>query len=114
MKKITPNFSQEEFMCRCGCGLMAINPALVQRLQVIHDIVSLPIEIWSGYRCKKHNTEVGGAKSSLHMLGNASDIHIKKYNMEDLAILLINWSGGFHFYKKENFIHIDIGTKRRW
>lgn len=114
MEKLTQNFSREEFTCRCGCGLMAINPAIVQRLQVIRDIVDLPIHILSGYRCNKHNLEVGGAKESQHMMGNAIDFRIEDYSMQHLAIMLDKWSGGFHFYQSNNFIHIDIGLKRRW
>ena len=114
MEKITENFSREEFVCKCGCGLMAINPAIVQRLQVIRDIVGKPISILSGYRCKKHNEEVGGAKESQHMMGNAVDFNIEEHSMGHLAIMLDKWSGGFHFYQSENFIHIDIGLRRRW
>jgi uncharacterized protein YcbK (DUF882 family) len=114
MEKITPNFYREEFTCRCGCGLMAINPAIVQRLQVIRDIVDLPVLILSGYRCKKHNDEIRGAKGSQHMLGNAIDFRIEEYSMRHLAIMLTSWSGGFHFYQAEDFIHIDVGPERRW
>jgi uncharacterized protein YcbK (DUF882 family) len=114
MEKITKNFSREEFKCKCGCGLMAINPAIVQRLQVIRDIVGLPITITSGYRCKKHNLEINGAKESQHMMGNAVDWTIKDYSMSSVALLLHEWSGGFHFYKDDNFIHTDIGPRRRW
>lgn len=114
MEKLTKNFNREEFKCRCGCGLMAINPAIVQRLQVIRDIVGLPIRILSGYRCPKHNKEVEGAAHSLHMMGNAIDFRIENYSMADLAKVLERWSGGFHFYRHENFIHIDIGFERRW
>lgn len=114
MERITKNFYREEFKCKCGCGLMAINPAIVQRLQVIRDIVDLPIMILSGYRCSKHNLEVDGAKYSQHMMGNAIDFRIENYPMKDLAEVLKNWSGGFHFYQPENFIHVDVGVERRW
>lgn len=114
MERITQNFYREEFKCKCGCGLMAINPAIVQRLQVIRDILDLPIHILSGYRCKKHNEEVKGAKESQHTFGNAVDWFIKDYPMNNLNVMLSEWSGGFHFYQAENFIHIDIGPRRRW
>ena len=115
LEKITQNFCREEFKCRCGkCGLMAINPFIVHRLQVIRDIINLPIHINSGYRCKKHNLKVGGAKNSLHMQGLAIDWYILDYPMSSIALMLEEWSGGFHFYEEYNFIHIDIGSKRRW
>lgn len=114
MEKLTHNFCREEFTCRCGCDYRAINPAIVQRLQVIRDIVDLPILILSGCRCKKHNTKIKGAQNSEHLIGNAVDFRIEEYSMQHLAIMLTEWSGGFNFYKPENFIHIDVGQKRRW
>ena len=112
--KITENFSKEEFACKCGCGFMEINPAIVQRLQVIRDVVGLPIDIISGCRCKKHNEECGGEEKSQHLLGNAIDFTIEGYDMSHLAALITKWSGGFHFYPAKNFIHVDVGMKRRW
>ena len=93
---------------------MAINPAVVHRLQVVRDIVKFPILICSGFRCLKHNTEVSGAKNSEHLHGNAIDWRIEDYAMSYVAQTLDNWSGGFHFYQPENFIHIDVGLRRRW
>jgi len=114
MEKLTQNFNREEFMCKCGCGLMAINPTIVQRLQVIRDIINVPIHVNSGYRCKKHNLEVGGAKESQHVLGNAIDWYTLDFPLDKIADMLVNWSGGFHFYAEYKFIHIDIGPRRRW
>lgn len=112
--KITENFSKEEFACKCGCGFMEINPAVVQRLQVIRDIVGLPIGIASGCRCSKRNDSVGGKPASQHLLGNAVDFTIEGYDMGRLSALIDKWSGGFHFYPGQNFIHVDVGERRRW
>lgn len=114
LEKITPNFSKKEFACKCGCGFAEINIALVNRLQVVRDIVGLPIRMLSGCRCKKHNEEVGGAKESQHALGNAGDWTIDNYPMKSVALMLNEWSGGFHFYEEKNFIHTDVGARRRW
>lgn len=114
MTKITPNFQDVEFTCRCGCGYMAINPDIVNRLQVIRDIIGLPIKINSGCRCEKHNKEVGGAPNSYHLRGMAIDWTVEEYHMATIARLLKDWSGGFHFYEGWNFIHIDMGERRRW
>jgi uncharacterized protein YcbK (DUF882 family) len=48
------------------------------------------------------------------MLGNAIDFRVKDYPMKTLALMLHEWSGGFHFYEDQNFIHVDIASKRRW
>ena len=93
---------------------MNINPFLVHRLQVIRDIVDLPIIVLSGCRCAKHNQEVGGEPNSQHLIGNASDWFIEDYSMKHIALMITKWSGGFHFYQEHNFIHTDIGPERRW
>ena len=44
-------------------------------LQPIRDEFKQPIVVSSGFRCKKLNTLVGGAKNSDHVYGCAADIH---------------------------------------
>ena len=46
----------------------------VEILQPIRDAWKAPIIITSGYRCKKLNDAVGGAKTSQHSVGEAADI----------------------------------------
>lgn len=45
-----------------------------QLLEKIRGVYKKPIIVTSGYRCKKLNDAVGGAKSSQHMKGQAADI----------------------------------------
>jgi len=77
MAKLSPHFDSEEFTCRCGCGLNAVEPKLIDVLEVIRVFTDAPITIQSGRRCAKHNRAVGGAKSSQHLIGAAADIKIK-------------------------------------
>ena len=113
MIQITQNFNLEEFSCPC-CGFNVINYFLVHRLQVVRDIIGIPMHVLSGCRCQKHNNEVGGKPESQHLLGNACDWTIEDYSMNHSSLLLHEWSGGFHFYPGDNFIHTDVGLKRRW
>jgi uncharacterized protein YcbK (DUF882 family) len=48
------------------------------------------------------------------MMGNAVDWYTLDYPLDKIAEMLVNWSGGFHFYKEYKFIHTDIGLRRRW
>lgn len=49
--------------------------ALVEEvLDPARDKLGKPIKVNSGYRCPKHNLEVGGAVNSQHMKGEAADI----------------------------------------
>jgi uncharacterized protein YcbK (DUF882 family) len=115
--KITENFSSEEFDCRCGCGKNNISPFVIHRLQVIRDIVKVPISIDSACRCEKHNKEVGGEPNSYHLYGLAVDWTIPESSLMLARVctnLIPDWSGGFHYYPDKNFCHTDIGPRRRW
>ena len=110
---ITHNFSRHEFACKCGCGLDNIDNQIVHRLQVVRDILGVKITINSGCRCKEHNYAVGGKPASLHLEGMAIDWTVEdEEKLMEAGSLLANWSGGFHHYS--NFVHTDIGRKRRW
>ncbi|MFA5458050.1 MAG: D-Ala-D-Ala carboxypeptidase family metallohydrolase [Synergistaceae bacterium] len=109
--KITRGFRSTEFDCHC-CGKNFIDLGIVHRLQVLRDILQVPIIVTSGYRCGRHNREIGGAPNSMHLKGWAVDWTCSK--IEEAARLCENWSGGFHYYPEEKFIHTDIGPRRRW
>lgn len=74
----TKNFKPAEFACPCGCNTNEMQQAFVEILQRIRDNVGSSMPITSGYRCPKHNSEVGGKKNSAHTRGWAVDIGIKK------------------------------------
>jgi len=67
-----------------------------------------PMVISSGYRCKKHNKEVGGVPNSAHLRGLAADIAIPndeyRYRLLNLAMLFDIPRIGIG----KNFIHLDI------
>jgi hypothetical protein len=110
---ITKNFSRHEFTCHCGCGFDSIDERIVHRLQVVRDILQVPITINSGCRCLKHNYSVGGKPASFHLEGKAIDWTVEdEATLMEADRLLTNWSGGFRHYL--DFIHCDIGPKRRW
>jgi len=71
--KLSRNFRESEFACSC-CGKVNISRKLVRCLQQLRDVVG-PITITCGYRCPRHNREVGGVKGSLHIAGMAADCY---------------------------------------
>jgi len=73
--QVSPHFQSSEFSCKC-CGETKINIELILALEKLRVLVNRPIIITSGYRCPQHNVEVGGAKYSQHVLGNAVDIKV--------------------------------------
>ena len=72
-------FKFEEFRCRCCSGLP---PLAKENIKALVDNVldparqryGGPVLVNSGYRCPKHNAEVGGVPNSQHMRGEAADI----------------------------------------
>lgn len=81
--QLTRNFWAREIRCQgVGCCTESvISKRIMDLAQAIRDDLGEPLTIatsgGSGYRCKAHNAEVGGVANSLHMTGNAVDIHYK-------------------------------------
>lgn len=76
---MSANFSFVEFRCNDGgkfpeCKRIWVLRDHVRRLEAYRAKINAPVRIVSGCRCKRHNAAVGGAKSSQHMFGSASDI----------------------------------------
>jgi len=72
-------FKLEEFRCRCCGGLPAEAQenvrALVENvLDPARQKLGGPVRVNSGYRCAKHNREVGGVSVSQHLRGEAADV----------------------------------------
>ena len=122
--KLTENFSREEFDCKDGSKMpdsVLVNvKELAKNLQIIRDLVCVPITINSAYRNAIYNKQIGGANKSLHLVGKASDITIKGMTPKEVHTLLSNLmeegtiaEGGLGSYN--SFTHYDIrGTKARW
>lgn len=74
-------FKMEEFRCRC-CG--GLPPDAQENIRALVEAVLDPareryggqVTVNSGYRCAKHNREVGGVSASQHLRGEAADITV--------------------------------------
>ena len=106
----TKNFKDEEFACKCGCGFMSPNPKLLSLLEAIRSALgNHPIHVNSGCRCADHNWDVGGAKNSQHILGNAADIRSDRATPEEISFIaneILGPSGGVKAY--DTFCHVDV------
>lgn len=73
-------FQFEEFRCRC-CGSTGSPQARENIEALVENVLDPareqfggPVLVNSGYRCPKHNLEVGGVANSQHTRGEAADI----------------------------------------
>lgn len=116
-EKLAPNFVDDEFRCK-HCGKLpekGMKTLLIVLLQLLRNKVGKPLVITSGYRCKTHNKNVGGATNSQHLYGTAADVVIPGgWTGESLAKAAEEIGfDGIGIYK--TFIHVDVrGTKARW
>ncbi len=104
-------FQFHEFMCPC-CGIGLMDDECVASIEELRNHCGFPIVISSGYRCPKHNKEVGGAPESKHLLGQAVDINIGGLNSSQIHMLIelgMPLFNGFGFGKGK--LHFDVREK---
>jgi len=70
------HFTMDEFKCPC-CGDVNMDPQFLTMLDRARGNAGTPFYINSGFRCPKHNAEVGGKPDSAHLFGLAADIRCK-------------------------------------
>lgn len=106
--RLTAHFFLNEFECPC-CKTVRITAELVARLESLRRAWGKPIKINSGYRCKRHNSEVGGTQYSKHMEGRAVDVPIPYMDMDSFAELA--HKAGFRQvipYPDRQFFHLGV------
>lgn len=107
----TAHFKDGEFACRC-CGEVVVSQELLERLEQVR-LVYGPMVVVSGYRCKRHNSRVGGVSRSYHTRGLAADIKCTN-GADRMRLVRAALEAGFSrigVYK--TFVHLDIGPTPR-
>ena len=79
----------------------------MQKLQKARDIARIPFVINSGFRCPKHNKDIGGKPGSSHIKGLAVDIRCEddKARFKIVAALLA--AGLTRVGIAPTYIHVD-------
>lgn len=113
--QLTKNFSSSEFDCKCqyaNCSKTLIDLEMVVKLQKLRDLTG-PLKVTSGFRCKKHNKDVGGSPTSQHTKGTAADIVSRRIHPDIIAETAEQLFDGVGRY--DTFTHMDTrGSKARW
>jgi len=109
---VYPNFTPEEFRCRCGCGTCLVDREFLNRVQQMRTVLGRPMPIVSGCRCPSWNEHEGGLPNSAHLtiegghLCRAGDIGARtsrsRYRILKLALEYFPRIG-LH----RHFIHVD-------
>lgn len=107
-----PNFAEREFRCS-HCGKVAMQPAFMERLQLLRIVYGKPMKITSGYRCPEHPVEAKKSKPGTHSEGCAADIGV--VGPEAYAILRLALQEGFTGIGVQQkgegrFIHLDTSV----
>jgi lysozyme family protein len=116
-------FTREEFRCQCGgkyCSGFPVEPQeqMVRTADEIRRRLGVPVSIvdsgGSGVRCARHNANVGGVANSLHLTGNAADLHSEKSpeEMAQVAEKVMGATGEIGIYSWG--IHVGIGKYSRF
>ncbi|MFA5542761.1 MAG: D-Ala-D-Ala carboxypeptidase family metallohydrolase [Bacilli bacterium] len=105
-------FKAKEFACKCGCGLSALDPKLIDILDEGRKKYGRPIIITSGSRCQAHNQAIGGARRSAHLIGpdgysHAVDILVETDRLR-YELFFIFYELGIRRFEVSNLhLHID-------
>ena len=103
-------FKEKEFACKC-CGQLPplarenVKALVAVILDPVREKWGMPVVVNSGYRCPKHNKEVGGVKNSQHLKGEAADIHCE--DNERLKQLIIENGKFDQLIDYGTFLHVS-------
>ena len=120
-KYLTKSFTFEELKCR-GTGLCDMDPAFLEKLQLIRDEFGKPMYPSSGYRHPDHNEKVSTTgRHGPHTTGHAVDIAISGRDaIRLMAIAQKHGMTGIGVSQKgphdKRFLHLDdlTGDNRPW
>ena len=116
-KKISSHFHSNEFKCKCGCGRIYIDEGLVNKLeQLFAKLNASKCIISSGYRCSKHDKNVGGNGYGQHTKGYAADcVYYDKNGKIIPSKIVVCVAYDIGLFKgmaniNNNYQHLDVRT----
>lgn len=112
-ERITHHLYAEEVECRCGykeCRGYKMSLDTILAFEFTRKEFGKPIKVNSGFRCEKHNVDVGGVDHSRHVLGQALDLRAK--NSNDLRRLGVIAKKHFDVVLEyDTFVHCHMENK---
>lgn len=107
MNKYVPRyFSKKELECPC-CGKCEMDDNFLMLLDRAREFAGIPFIITSGFRCERHNKEVGGVRNSAHTKGLAVDIIADNPRRRFIILKALLDVGFNRIGIASKFIHVD-------
>jgi hypothetical protein len=104
--------THEEFECKCDrktCHYTLVAPSMTTAYERVRFKIDHELKINSGFRCQRHNDQVGGVETSSHTTGHAIDISFKNLNHNKRLELINLCRDNFDYIKiYTNFIHAQM------
>jgi len=110
-RDIIPFFQGWEMACRCGCGLIILQPKLLLLEYITRTEFCEPVDVHSWNRCLTHNRAVGSKDNSFHRFGKAID---KSPSRGPITPRFIEINQRYYpcVIIYDTFLHCDIRGKR--
>lgn len=103
-------FEESEFECPC-CQDNKIKPEFVERLDAARFLAGVPFGVESGYRCPKHNLNVGGEQNSAHLTGYAADIRTAGSQRKSAIVKALITVGFTRIGINNGTVHVDMAEQ---
>jgi len=102
---MTEYFTESELECKC-CGKKKIDKLFLAKLNYARESAGFPFIVDSGYRCPKHNAEVGSTSGN-HVSGKAVDIRCFDANKRIRMVAALIAAGMLGIGVNKTFVHCD-------
>jgi len=90
---------------------LQIDSKLLDGLEALQSLAGAPVIVHAGYRCPRHNQQVGGVPGSEHLAGLAADVSVPGLSMQrmyELALEVPQFAAGGIGVYDGNFLHVDV------
>lgn len=99
------------FKCRC-CGVNYIDPRVIPLHREMEIHAGEKLAVTSGYRCERHNRDVGGKNTSSHVKGLAWDVACDSSDLRYRLVAAAIRVGVARIGIGKNFMHFDIDRQK--
>jgi hypothetical protein len=105
--EVAPNFVLGEYLYAWKGQWGVMQSQLIDHLQELRDSVGAAVTVTSGYRSPAYNASVGGAEWSRHMYGDAADIDVEGWSVEELGVLCEDLGADYVGLYEDGHTHCD-------